>query len=402
MPSEETLKYSMNKLKQSKTRSMFTTFSILVGIATIFVFISFGIGLYNYVDQFSTSGAADKFTVMPKGMSAPGLDESFLLAEKDISAIEQASGVSEVSPLYAKAAEVKQNKIKKYAFLIGYDPEKPIIFEMSNIGLYKGRWLKKDDSGKVMLGYNYLVKDRIFPRTYDVNDKIEIQGREMRIAGFLDSVGNPQDDSQIYTTTDYMEEIYRENLTGYNWVVARADLDSINNVIKRVESALRDSRNVEEGKEDFFVQSWQSMMETYSNVLNGIIGFIVFIALISVVVSAINTANTMITSVLERTKEIGVMKAVGATNSEIFKIFLFESAFLGFAAGVGGILAGFAVTQAVAVFVAKIGWNFLQPYYSWWLFCSLVLFATATGAVSGALPAYRASRVNPVQALRYE
>jgi len=126
------------------------------------------------------------------------------------------------------------------------------------------------------------------------------------------------------------------------------------------------------------------------------------IAFISVIVSAVNTANTMITSVLERFKEIGVLKSIGARNSEIFKIFLFESGFLGFVAGTIGVLAGWAATDFGAVILDDLGYGFLSPHYSWHLFGGLILFATLTGAVSGMIPAWRASRINAVDALRYE
>ncbi len=110
----------------------------------------------------------------------------------------------------------------------------------------------------------------------------------------------------------------------------------------------------------------------------------------------------MITSVLERVQEIGIMKSIGARNSEIFKIFLFESSFLGFIAGILGLALGWLVTYAAGKILLALGWGFLQPYYSWWLFASLLAFAVFTGAVSGVAPAINASRTNPVDALRYE
>ena len=131
-------------------------------------------------------------------------------------------------------------------------------------------------------------------------------------------------------------------------------------------------------------------------------GFVILIALISVLVSAINTANTMITSVLERYKEIGVLKAIGATNNEIFMIFLFESAFLGLVAGILGVLLGWFLSSVGGTILTNLGWGFLQPYYDYYLFGGCVLFAVVTGAVSGVLPAMKASRINIVNALRYE
>ncbi|MCW8965210.1 MAG: FtsX-like permease family protein, partial [Candidatus Pacearchaeota archaeon] len=150
------------------------------------------------------------------------------------------------------------------------------------------------------------------------------------------------------------------------------------------------------------VQSFNDMIESFSSVLNIIVGFIILIALISVIVSAINTANTMITSVLERYKEIGVLKAIGAKNSEIFGIFLFESSFLGLVAGVLGVGFGWALARLGGIILENLGWGFLSPYFTKELFLGCILFAVVTGAISGVAPAIRASKINTVEALRYE
>ena len=110
----------------------------------------------------------------------------------------------------------------------------------------------------------------------------------------------------------------------------------------------------------------------------------------------------MVTSVLERYKEIGVLKAVGARNSEIFKIFLFESSFLGFIAGCIGVLIGFLFAYAGATLLESLGYGFLTPSYSPYIFIGCILFATITGAISGVFPAINASKTNTVDALRYE
>lgn len=402
MFSKETAKYSLKKLAHRKARSILTIFSILLGIMTIFIFISFGIGLYSYVNEFTTGSSADKITIMPRGVGAPGLDDTFALTEDDLSAIEGTSGVFAVSGHYIKVAEISKGKQKIYSFLAGYEANERMIFQISNIGLEKGRWLKQGDNNKVLLGYNYLIQDRIFSKELDLNDNIEIQGVTFRVVGFVEEVGNPQDDSQIYMLNDDIVDLYGADLKGYSMIIARVDSTNIPGVINRVENNLRKSRNVDKGKEDFFVQSWDDLLETYSSVLNGIVGFIILIALISVVVSAINTANTMITSVIERIKEIGIIKSIGARNEEVFNIFLFESGFLGFVSGVLGVLLGWAVTHTAGTALDAAGWGFLNPYYSWQLFGGLILFATLTGAISGVVPAYRASRINPVDALRYE
>jgi putative ABC transport system permease protein len=400
----ETILYSLRNLNQRKGRSALTIFSILIGITTIFIFISFGYGLYNYTDELASSSSADKIMVQPASAmgSVGSIDDTFRLTDEDVDAIKSAAGVYDATGIYIKSAEVKSGKEIYYTLLIGYDPKKPLVMEMSNIGIFNGRMLMSSDSSHVLLGYNYQIPDKIFSKAIELNDNIEINGRKMKVIGFLEAVGSPQDDAQIYVTNDYIDTLYPEENNSYGWIVGRVDTTNIELVVDNVEKKLRKHRNLEEGKEDFFVQSFNDLIESFSSVLNIIIGFIILIALISVLVSAINTANTMITSVLERYKEIGVLKAIGAKNSEIFGIFLFESSFLGFVSGVLGVILGWMLSSLGGKILEGLGWGFLAPYYSKELFIGCILFAVITGAISGVIPAVRASKINTVEALRYE
>jgi len=399
--SKESIKYSLQGIKKRKGRSALTIFSILIGIVTIFIFISFGYGLYSYVDEISKGSSVDKVLIQAKGMAAPGLNTAFALTDDDLKAIERAGGVYETTGAYMKPAEIVKGNEKKYVFLIGYDPKIPIFFQITGVKIEKGRFLNSGEKDVVLLGNNYMVDGKIFKRGYHINDLIEVQGQKLKIVGFLQAIGNPQDDSQIYITDDFVNDLYPGN-NSYGMIVARVDIKSISQVVKNIERNLRKERNLEEGKEDFFVQSFDDMIKTYSNALNIVIGFILLIAFISVIVSAINTANTMITSVLERYKEIGIIKSIGARNSEVFKIFLFESSFLGFVAGSLGVLLGWMLSALAGSILKGLGWGFLQPKFSIWLFVGCITFATLTGAVSGVVPAARASKINPVDALRYE
>ena len=399
--SEESVKYSLKNIAHRKTRSALTIFSIFIGITTIFIFISFGWGLYDYVDSFTSGTSADKITVSPKGVGAPGLDDTFSFSERDLKAVERSAGVIEAEGVYMKVVEVVKNDVKKYVMVGSLNPKTNLIKELSNMEIFKGRELQSGDTKKVVLGYNYLVDDKIFPNKLDINNKITLNGEDFRVVGFYKELGNPQDDSNIYLLTDTMKVIF-PNVTGYAMIIGRVDINSMNLTIANVERNLRISRNVDKGKEDFYVASFEDLIQSYMSALNIVIGFVILIALISVLVSAINTANTMITSVLERTKEIGVLKAIGAKNSEIFNIFVFESGFLGAVAGVLGVLAGFIMTFIAGTVLDNLGWGFLSPHYSITLFIGCILFATITGAVSGVIPAINASKTNIVDALRYE
>ncbi|PJE81873.1 hypothetical protein COU58_00090 [Candidatus Pacearchaeota archaeon CG10_big_fil_rev_8_21_14_0_10_32_42] len=401
MINAESIRYSLRNIKHRKGRSFLTVFSILIGIATIFIFISFGLGLYKYTQEFASDSSADKILILAKGGTAPGMDTTFKLTERDLEVIERSGGVYEATGVYYSIVQVEKRDEKIYTFIVSYDPSTDLVLDFLNADIEKGRLLESGDTKKAVFGYNYMFEDKIFKKGLDINDQIEINGISIKVVGFFKSFGNPTDDSQIYITNDYYKDLFPEK-DSYAEIIARADIKNMDLAISNIEGDLRNERDQKKGEEDFYVQSFQDLIETYSTVLNILIGFVILIALISVIVSGINTANTMITSVLERFKEIGVLKSIGARNREIFGIFLFESSFLGVLAGIMGVLLGFLITSVAGSVLASLGWSFLAPYYSPWLFIGCILFAGVTGAISGVIPAIKASKINTVDALRYE
>ena len=339
MISPETINYSLRNLKQKKARSFFTILSIFIGISTIFIFISFGLGLYSYINELTESSSADKIIIQAKGGTLAMFESNVKFTDDDLEAIERVPGVYEVSGSYFKTVEIESQNVKLYTLLISYDPEKPIVIESSNIKIERGKELS-GGKREIILGYNYQIEDKIFQRGIRLNQNIELNGEDIKVVGFFEEVGSPPDDAQVYVANDYVDELFPDENLSYGWIVAKVDITNIDDIVEKVEKALRKERDLEKGKEDFSVQSFNDLIEGYSSALNIVIGFIVLIALISVLVSAVNTANTMITSVLERIKEIGVIKSIGARNSDVLGIFLFESGFLGLIAGVVGVLVG--------------------------------------------------------------
>lgn len=401
MIGSEIIKYSLKNITKRKTRSFLTIISILIGIATIFIFLSFGLGLYNYVNQLSTSSSADKLIIQSKA-GFGGLDTTFALDDDDLDAVKKTSGVFDATGTIFQPVEVQVKNEKKYAYLVAYDPKKPLIMDVSNVGVEEGRELRSGDKRKVILGYNYKIKDKIFSKPLNLNDKIKVNGIDFKVVGFLEKVGSSQDDSNVYASINCIDELFPNKTLNYNWVIAKVDLKTIDATAERIKKNLRKERGLEEGKEDFFVQSFEDFVQGFSTALDLVIGFVILIALISVIVSAVNTTNTMITSVLERVKEIGTIKSIGAKNIDIFNIFLFESAFLGFVAGVIGVSLGWILSYIGGNILDNLGYGFLQPLFNVWLFVGCIAFATITGAISGVAPAIRASKINPVDALRYE
>ncbi|MFT4304253.1 MAG: ABC transporter permease [Candidatus Woesearchaeota archaeon] len=407
MISKEIWRYSLLNLNNRKMRSFLTILSVMVGIATIFIFVSFGFGLYNYVNSFQEELGIDKIVVQPRGIGGPGSDTTFRLDDTDLRIIERTRGISNIAGMMFRTAEIENNNEIRFNFFVSFPVHNADQFELAmefmTVDVIDGRNLRRGDRNKVVLGYGYKVPNRIFARPLRVNDRIIVNGQRLDVVGFFEELGNPADDANIYTD----EETYRRvvGITENNYAMIAARVDSVDNIpeiIERVERNLRSHRNQDEGKEDFFVQSFEELLQAFQNSLNFIIGFIFLIAFVSVVVSAINTANTMFTSILERTKEIGVLKSIGARNSQIMTLFLLEAGIQGFIAGVVGTFIGFLVAWVGGNVLSAVGFGFLQPYFSIPLFLACILFSTLVGTFSGVIPAYNASKQKPVDSLRYE
>jgi len=225
---------------------------------------------------------------------------------------------------------------------------------------------------------------------------------QVEVVGFFESIGNPQDDSNIYMTYEGVEELLGEE-QGYEWIMARVEPGEDPKALsEKVFDKLRKYKDQEKGKEDFYVQTFQEQMEMFSNIMQVLNAVLVLIALISVFVSGINIMNTMYTSVLERTKDIGIMKAIGAKNSDILIIFVAEAGVLGLIGGIAGILVGYGISSLAGFAVGRAGYTFLKPAFPLVLIIGSLLFATITGAGAGMAPAIQASKQEAAESLRYE
>lgn len=399
----ENINYAFKNLLARKSRSLLTILSIFVGITTIFIFISFGLGLVNYVNDLAEEAGVDKVLIQAKGVGSPGTDTTFALTDDDLDVIDRSSGVDEATGIYYKPVSLESSNELRFTGAMGVDPDHLELMEQTfTLDLLKGRQLRSGDTSKVVMGYSYTQPQKVFTRPLEVGDRITIQDTRFRIVGFYDSLGNPEDDKSVYITADQMERVFSGNVT-YAFIMARVhDVDEMDATIEGIKKDLRKERGLDEGKEDFFVQSFEELIEQFSSALNIIIGFVVLVALISVVVSAVNTANTMVASVLERIPEIGVMKSIGATNGRIRNIFLLEATLLGTVAGIIGVALGWAISDIGGRILESLGYGFLQPSYSPMLFIGCIVFAALVGTISSVVPAVRASRQNPVDALRYE
>jgi len=401
----EYVKYAIDNVRHRKLRSWLTILSITIGIMAIFALVSFGQGLSDYVDGLSDQMGRDKLIIQAKGAGAAATDENFFIPQDDIDFLSKVKGIKQITGMYAKPVELDKGGVKKYVFGMSFPTDERIdmVMDLMTVKLDKGRNLKTGDKLKVTMGYNYQLPNKIFERPLKLNDKLLINGHSVEIVGFFESIGNPQDDSNVYITEEGFLEIFPDTEGKFQFSFAQVDAEEDTTALaEKAEEKLRKHKGQEKGKEDFYIQTFAQAIETFSTVLTVINAILVLIALISLIVAGVNIMNTMYTAVLERTQEIGVMKAIGARNSDIMAIFLIESGLLGLTGGIFGILLGYIIAKIGEAILASVGYAAFYPVFHWQLTVGCLLFAFIVGALAGLLPSRQASKLKPVDALRYE
>ena len=262
--------------------------------------------------------------------------------------------------------------------------------------LEAGRFLEATDNRVVVIGYD--IAHEMYDQEVGLNRVLTIEGKSFRIVGIL---AEDEDDNAIYMPIDAAIDIIDDAEEDvYDTIVVKAsDTDYVETVVEAIEEKLMISRHiVNEDDRDFSVTDSLSMAESASEMMDTMTIFLGAIAGVSLVVGSVGIANTMFTSVMEKTKEIGTMKAIGAKNGDILMIFLMNSALVGFVGGVLGIL----LSVILAILVTYTGIISSTVTVSFDLMLLGVSIAIFVGVLSGVIPAYNASKMRPVDALRYE
>ncbi|MCK5449950.1 ABC transporter permease [Candidatus Pacearchaeota archaeon] len=397
---------ALKNLKHRGIRSWLTLLGIFIGVTAVVSLISLGNGLETAVGaQFGIS-STEVITVQAGGVNsfgAPGSGAVNRLTNADVQAIEGLSSVDLAIGRNIETFKMEYNDVVVFNAGAGFhEGEKgKWDYEMQNIEAEKGRLLQAGDRRKVILGYNYMFEDKSgFEKAVQIGDKINLNDVSFRVVGIMSKKGSLIIDNIIGITVSDLDSLVdnEDYVDVISVKVKRRDLmDSAAEDIKKL---LRDRRDVDKGEEDFEVSTPEAMMETVNSVLGGVQAFVVIIASISILVGALGIVNTMTTSVLERRNEIGIMKAIGAKNSQVFMQFFFESGMLGLVGGLVGIIFG---TLVGVIGISSIN-NFLgtelTPIVDFVLIGGALVGSFVIGAVAGIVPAMNAAKQNPVEALR--
>jgi len=399
--------FSARSLFKRKLRSWLTIIGIFIGIAAIVALISLGQGLQDAINsQFELLGT-DKIIVTPGGpfgaLSVGSGPKSTKITTDEVDAVKKVKGVELASYSGIKMGRIEFENRQRYTFVfrIVLDRSAVIFEEVGSLKAIAGRRLREEDKYKVQVGYLYANTTNYFPKKMRPGDSIKIEGITFEVVGISKKIGNSQDDTQVYMNIDTFDEIYGTK-GAYDYIFLKvAEGSDVKKVADDIKKTLRKKRNEEEGKETFNVQTSEQLVQSFKTILDIVQAVLIAIAAISLMVGGVGIMNTMYTAVLERTSEIGVMKAIGAKNIQILLLFLFESGFIGIVGGIIGVLLGIGLSQ-IAAFAAgqALGTDLIKASFSPALIAGALGFSFLAGCASGVLPAIQASKMKPVDALR--
>lgn len=449
------LKIALNMVRANKLRSWLTIIGVIIGIASVMVIITTGEYFQEQVTETLEGLGGDTITIiasvpfeitseedMEYEETVESSDESTAIIEETDAETEEESENYSLDPIEFEAeteaqltrkdvfvlrsipaieyinvnvqtgAELKYGSESTYVWVNGVDPVVWPDITKKKVG--EGRMLVPGDRAVVVIS-NELAKGT-FEQEIRLNQMILLNGKSYRVIGILakgggllggmgdifgSSVYMPY--QEVYSLRDSEEDMSERESDVYDTIEVKlyndADYDA---ALQEIERKLRLSRKVTEDTQDFYVSSSKETIESTQKLINGLTSFLAFIAGISLLVGSTGIANTMFTSVLEKTKEIGIMKAIGARNSDIMMIFLCNAAMISLVGGIIGILLGTGAVQLILFFISvkmNVPFEFALSLKGT---LTATLVSIVVGLIAGLVPAKNASELKPVDALRYE
>jgi putative ABC transport system permease protein len=409
---KEYFKIALRNLTTRSLRSWLTIFGIVIGVFLIISLLSLSQGLKDTLMEQLQALGGDVVMIMPGGGGGEGEGEGMMmmsmfmggdnLDRDDLEIIKKTRGVDSVIPMSYSSASVRYEEERKNTLLAGIEWENSLeLFQrFQGWSLEEGRW---PTTGRQEIILGKQMATEFFDEKVKIGKDIVIEGRRFKIVGTLNSLGNQGDDSYIYIGLDFYHDLTGEEKGSANMAMAIIkDGQKLDKVAEDIEENLEKTRKrkIGEDTKDFSVITSEKLSSIADNILSILQLAIIAFAAIAIAVGGIGITNTMFTSVRERTREIGTMKAIGAKNSAISKIFLIEAGIIGLAGGIGGTVLGITFGQVLSIYARTNSRFNFSAAISPSLILFGLLFSLFIGCLAGFFPARQAARLRPVEALR--
>jgi putative ABC transport system permease protein len=396
-------------LSTHKLRSFLTMLGVVIGVASVITLMSIGKGAEAQILSNIQSLGSNLVSISPGSFSFGGVRGAFgasqtLTVQDGEAIVEKVSGITAVSPSYSSNLQLVVGSENTNSRVNGVNPE---YFQINNLSIGSGS-IFSDSQYQSAINVAVIgsgVAETLFPNTDPIGQEMRMGSSVVRVVGVLQSKGasfNSPDDAVYIPLTTLQRNVAQPRTAQGDQVVSSITLTVMDEsqtqtVINDIASLLRSRHNLAgSASDDFTIQSVQEIAQTLSETIGTLTILLGAIAAISLLVGGIGVMNIMLVSVLERTREIGIRKALGARDTDIWGQFLLESAALTFAGGIIGVALGWVISYVVD----RTG--FTSTLVTADIVVLAVGVSVGIGLFFGFYPAWNASRLNPIEALRSE
>jgi putative ABC transport system permease protein len=411
------LKHAVNMVLHSRLRSWLTIIGIVIGVAAVIAIVSIGEGMQADINSRLTGLGGDILTLSAGfsrggnvfqergpggggsggggGGTATATTKQIVLAKSDVQVLRGIPDIALIETEIRGTVNVSYLGKTGSVSLTGLDQK--VWSQITTLKIKDGRMLDPSDQNVIVIGGR--LASSYFGKPVGINKMITIQNSAFRVVGILDDESN-----SIYMPIQIAFQIIpnKQNDVYDTITIKIKDEDQLTEAMAKIESRLITARHVTTTKKDFSLTSSKQMQATRAEMMTSVNAFLIAIAAVSLIVGAIGVANTMFTAVLEKTKEIGIMKAIGARNKDILMIFLLNSALIGLVGGILGVIAGAALSSLLPSLMGSLPMIRGSSLVSTNSVIMALSVSITVGIIAGIIPAYQASQLKPVDALRYE
>jgi putative ABC transport system permease protein len=404
---------ALENLSASKLRSFLTVLGIVIGVAAVIAMLSIGRGAQASIASRIESIGTNLIYITPGSTSSSGVrtasGSAGTLTLDDAAALTDLNNVVAVSATTESFVQVVYQGNNTRTRLMGVTPD---YINVSTMTLADGEFISESNQSArslvVVLGSS--VADTLFGGVDGaVGQSVRLNGQSYKVVGVLASKGGTgflnQDDQVFVPLSTALYRLvggarFRGSSVISQILVKASSSKSVDKVVQNVTLTMRELHGTVEGADDFTVTSQKDVLATATQVTDTLTIFLGGIAGISLAVGGIGVMNIMLTTVTERTHEIGLRKAIGARRKDIMLQFLVESTVLSLMGGLIGVVFGWGASRLMGQ--VKLSGSAITPVVSWDSILLATTFSIAVGLFFGIYPATRAARLQPVDALRYE